>query len=163
MFDNGGDGQSGFRQVVGHIGNQVGALSWLDNKGVGKTVDVNTVFGPHALRPVVRQFQTSTARHVVAGTAFVFSANLKARGIDNTVDGIFNTANHNTRRSNPLDTLAIGIHQVSRGFVIGLQIFVVEAGPFAELLVPGLQVLGRFRIRNDAIDPGANLFHFLKV
>ena len=42
----------------------------------------------------------------------------------------------------PLDALAVGVDQVRAGLVVGLQVLVVEAGPLAQLAVPGLELLG---------------------
>jgi len=39
----------------------------------------------------------------------------------------------------------------------------MEAGPLAELAVPGLEVLGRLRVADDGIHPGADLLHLLEV
>ena len=62
-----------------------------------------------------------------------------------------------------LDALAVGVDEVGAGLVVGLQVLVVEAGPLAELAVPGLQVLGRVGSSTICVDPPADLLHLLEV
>jgi hypothetical protein len=41
-----------------------------------------------------------------------------------------------------IHALAVGVDQVRAGFVVGLEVLVVEAGPLAQLAVPGLERFG---------------------
>ncbi len=63
----------------------------------------------------------------------------------------------------PLDALAVGVDQRDVRPVEGVEIFVVEAGPLAELVVLGLQRLGGGRVLDHAVHPGADLLHLLEV
>ena len=64
----------------------------------------------------------------------------------------------------PLHPVAVGrVDQGDVGPVEGLQVAVAEGGPLAHVAVPGLQLLRRFRVRDDGVDPCADLVHLLEV
>ena len=91
-------------------------------------------------------FSPSRPVEVEAGAALVLGADLEAGRVDDAVDLVLAAADHDALLGDPLDALAVGVDQVRAGLVEGLQVFVVEAGPLAELAVPGLQLLGRLAV-----------------
>ena len=63
----------------------------------------------------------------------------------------------------PLDALAVGVDEVDRRQVERVEVLVVEAGPLAQLPVPGLQLGGGVRVGDDRVDPRPDLAHLLEV
>ena len=157
------DRARGLGQVVRHIRDQIGALCGLHEKRVRKTVHMDAVLAAHALRPVVRQLAPGTTHQIKPRPARQRRAHLKARGIDDAVDRILGAAHHDAGLGDPLDALAVGVHQMDGGGVEGLQIGVMKAGPLAQLPVPGLQMIGGRRVGHDLVDPCADLVHFGEV
>ena len=103
------------------------------------------------------------ADDVVAGPAGVAGADLEAGGEDDAIDRILGPVGHDAPLGDTLDAPAVGIDQGHVRPVEGRQVFVMEAGPFAELPVPGLERLSGVRVVNNGLGPGANLIHLLEV
>ena len=78
----------------------------------------------------------------------------EAGGHDDAVHLQLLAVDDHTLRCNALDALAAGIHQRDALAVEGVQVVVVEARPLAELLVVGLEGLGRLRILQHTIIGG---------
>src|SRR5690606_10722107 len=58
-----------------------------------------------------------------------------------------------------VDALPVGVDQVRGRQVVGLQVLVAEAGPLAQLAVPGLEPLGGGGIFDDLVDPRPDAVH----
>ena len=58
---------------------------------------------------------------------------------------------------------AISVDQVNIVTVEGRQVFVMKAGPLAELPVPGFELFCGFRIIHEFIDSGPDLLHLFEV
>ena len=99
-----------------------------------------------AIGPVLGQFVPVPPTDIIARPACVFGAHLKASGIDQAVDLIGFAIGHNRRLGNLLHTLPIRMDKFHIGPVERRQVIVVEAGPLAELAIPRLQRIGRFRV-----------------
>jgi len=78
----------------------------------------------------------------------------EAGGHDDAVHLQLLAVDDHTLRCNALDALAAGIHQRDALAVEGVQVVVVEARPLADLLVVGLEGLGRLRILQHTIIRG---------
>ena len=93
------------------------------------------------------------ADEFVARAAGVVGADLEAGREDEAVELVFDAVGHHALLGDLLDALAIGIDQRHILPVEGRQVVVVEAGPFAELAVPGLECFGGRRRRRRSRRP----------
>src|SRR5439155_15189952 len=123
----------------------------------------DAVLGAHAAGPMVRQLGAALSGQIEARSPAIFGADLESGSIDDAVELILPARDDNAVFGDPLDPLAVGIDQMRPGPVEGLQIFVVETRPLAELAVPGFQPRGRLAIPDDRVDPRADFLHLLEV
>jgi len=126
-------------------------------------MDVHAVLGAHPVFPVLGQPQPVSTDQVEPGAAAIFGADLEARGVDQAVQRILRAGHDHAGRRDALDALAVAVDQMDARQVEGLQVGIVEAGPLAELTVPGLQVPRGRRIMDDRVDAGADLLHLLVI
>ncbi len=140
-----------------------GSLTVTDNEAVGKAASVDAEERAHAVFPLVFKTLAIDADQVVAGTAGVIGAYLKAGGEDQAVHFVFDAIDNDTGFGNGIDALTPGIHQLDVIAVKSWQEAVVQAGAFAHKSVPGFEGLGGFLVFDNFIDAVANVFHLLKV
>ena len=112
---------------------------------------------------MIRQGLSTHADNVVTGASGERSAYLEAGGEDQAVDLILLTVGHHAALGQTLDAVSPCVDQGDVRTIVGLQIFVVEAWPLAELPVPGFQRRRRDRVLDDGVDPRADLAHLLVV
>ena len=158
-----GDALGGLGQVVRDVGDQVGALGGLHEIGIGKAMHMHAVQAAHALGPVLRQPLAAAAHRVEAGAPFVRRAHLEARGVDDAVHRVFHARHQQAVLGDALNALAVGVDQLHMGLVEGLQVFIMEAGPLAQLPVPGLELGGRVLVLHDGVGAGTDLVHLLVI
>src|SRR5581483_2285562 len=136
---------------------EVGAeadLRHADDEAVGEAARLHAEQGANAVLPLLRERLAAAAVDVVAGAPFQRRAPLEAAGEDDAVNLVLDAVRHDAALGDPLDAAAIGIHQRHVRAVEGRQVFVVEAGPLAELAVVWLQRLGRLRVSHDRLRTG---------
>ncbi len=100
---------------------------------------------------------------VEAGPSFERRADLEARRVDQAVEFVVLAAHPHPGLVDALDALAVGVDQMDVRVVVRLQVLVVEAGPLAQLAVPGLERLGDVRVGDDLVDAPTDLLHLLVV
>ena len=103
------------------------------------------------------------ADDVVAGPPRVVGPHFEAGGINQAVDLVLTFADDDAVARDGVDAAPVGVHQGDVGAVEGLEVLVVEAGPLAELPVPGLEGFGGRRILDDVVHPRPDLLHLLEV
>ena len=145
-------------QVVRVVGREA-ALGRAEEEEVGEAPHHQAVQAADPVGPGLAERLPAPAVDVVAVAAAEAGADLEAGGEDQAVDLMSDTVDDHGVLGDPLDALAVGVHQLDRRPVEGLQVFVVEAGPLAELAVPGLQGLGRGRVLDHRLGPGADALH----
>ena len=148
----------GHGHADGHRG-----LGETEEETVGEAVGLQPVQRAQALGPLLRKAHAAPADDVVTGPAGVGGADLETGGEDQAVDLVLNLpvgpVHHHTVFGETLHALAVGVDQGHVGAVEGGEVFVVEAGPLAELAVPRLQLLGHGGILDDGVHPIADGVH----
>ena len=134
-----------------------------EEKAVRKTVGLQSVQRAPAVGPLIGEGEAIAADDLVAGPAGVTRANLEASSEDDTIHRILGPVDHDAVLRNAFDPFPLGINQGHVQPVEGGQVFIVEAGPLAELPVPRLESGGGGWIGDDVIDPSTDLIHLLKV
>src|SRR5215469_11959454 len=157
------DGLGRVGDVVRHVGDQVRALGGLHEEQVREPADVDAVQRAHSVRPVLRQRAAAAAGHLEAGSPGVGGADLEAGTVDDAVELVGPAGDDHAGLGDPLYALAVRVDQVGVRVVEGLQVLVVEAGPLAQLAVPGLELARGIRIPHDGLGAGADLLHLLEV
>ena len=118
------------------------ALLGAHDEAIRKPLAVHAVHGAHPVGPLLRKGDPVAAAHFESGPTRVSGAHLETRRVDQAVDLVLSAAGHYTPIGNLLDTSALGIDERHIRTVVGIEVFVVKARPFAELTVVRLQGLG---------------------
>ena len=152
----------GLRQHVLEV-RAIAALRRLDQQHIGKAARKNAVQRLGAAFEFLRQRNSVTARDLHADAPRIIGADLEARRIDQAIELVFLARDDDSVLGDALDALAGRVDQMNVRPVEGLQILIVEARPLAELVVPGLQRVGRHLVLHDLVDACANPLHLLIV
>ena len=104
-----------------------------------------------------RQLLAVTPDRVEAGPPGVLRADLEARCVDQAVEFVVLAVGPHAGLVDALHPLAIGVDQVGARLVVGVEVLVVEAGPLAQLAVPGLERLGGLRDRSTSASTRARI------
>src|SRR6185437_7150550 len=110
-------------------------LRIADDEAVRKSARMEAVEGRYAFLPLLGQRNPAASIQFIAGTPRVAGPDFKTRGIDQAIDFIFLAVGDDAAFGDPFHAFARRIHQRDVRAVEGLQIFVVEARPLAELVV----------------------------
>ena len=133
------------------------------DKAVRETVGAQALEGAHAVAPALGQCDAVAADQLEAGAAAVVGAHLETRREDQTVELVGHPVDDDAGLGDALHAAAAGVDQRDVVPVERLQIFVVEAGPLAEIAVPGFERLGGGAIGHDLVDPRPDLLHLGEV
>src|SRR5205085_2744376 len=95
-----------------------------------------------AVTPFLRQRRPVTAMNLIAGTAGIIGAYFESGGVDQTIERVFAPPDNNTGRRDALNSPTLGVDERDVRAVEGLQVFVMEARPLAELTIVRLERCG---------------------
>ena len=115
--------------------------------------------GAHAIGPCLGDVETVTAFHGEAETSVLAREYLKAGRVDDGVDLGLDSIDNDAVFGDGLNALSVGVKEVHVGLVKRLKILVVETRALAEEFVPRLQLLRRFLVCDNLIDPCARANH----
>ena len=163
MAHDGGDAGAGFHPVVRHVDDEIGRLRELHQEQVGETGAVQTMQRPHAVAPRRGELLAALANRIETGAFFGGGADFEPGGVDDAVHFIVLAVHPQAGFVDSLDTLAIGVNQGDAGPVEGLQILIMEAGPLAQLAIPGLQRLAGLAVFHHRHRAGADLLHLVMI
>ena len=147
---------------MGVVGGEA-RLRCAHDEAIGETVHMHAVQRARTFSPFLGKAQPVAAIDLIARTLRVARANFKARRIDEAVEFIFNAVNHHTFFGDALDAATLRVDEMDIGTVEGREIFVVEAGALAELIVIGLQRLSGGLVFDNGFNALADLFHLLEI
>ncbi len=114
---------------------------------------VDAVQALHAVVPALAEGDAITPDRLEAGPAGIVGANLEARREDQTIELVVHAVGPHAGLVDALDALAAGVDEMGGRLVVGLEVLVVEAGPLAQLAIPGLERFGGGLVLDDGIDP----------
>jgi hypothetical protein len=143
--------------------NRPARLHDADNEEVGEAAGLQTMQCTSPILPMLAEGQTVTTGDDGAHFLAVVSGEFEARRVDDSIKlNLFAFGNDAFRRDS-FDTSAVGVNQRHIWTIEGLEILVVEAGSFAELIVPGLEVFRCLGVFDDRVHSRANLRHLHEV
>src|SRR6056297_106001 len=147
-------------------------LDVAEDEAVGEVAAVHAVQRGCAVGPVLGERDAVTSVQLVAGPTCVVGAHLESGRVDQAVDVELllvqlavgaGALDHDTGRCDALHAAALGVDQFHVRPVERVEVLVVEARPFAELAVPGLECLRGVRVVDDRLHPRPDLLHLLEV
>ena len=113
------------------------SLGETQNEAIGEIVSGEAVVSAQSIGPLFAQAGAVFANQIIAGLAGVAGADLEAGGEDQAIHLVFHPLDYDAFFGDFVDALTLGIDQRYAGPIVGLQVFIVEAGALAELAIIG--------------------------
>ena len=149
-------------EQIGEVHRQPGLGDAFD-EAVRETVGAQTLKRAHAVVPPLGERHAVAADQLESGAAAVVGAHLETRCEDQAVELVGHPVDHHTGFGDALHPEAPGVDQGHVVAVERLQVLVVEAGPLAEVAVPGFERLCGGAVGDDVGDAGPDLLHLGEV
>src|SRR5262249_23761511 len=156
--DDVGDVPALLIEEVREVRREAGLLGPHD-EAVREAAAVHAVQGAHAVLPALRELHAVPPDDLVAGAPGVVRPDLEAGGEDQAVDWVLLPRDDEAVRRHALDALPLRVDEGDVRAIEGLEVVVVEAGPLAELPVPGLERIRGGALAHDPVHARADRLH----